>query len=193
MGTKTKGRWKIIVRLILLWIVVHLAYVSFDGLHEYKGSADVAVVLGNRVNADTSLSPVLQGRVEKALLLYRQGRVHTIMVSGGKGVKAGKVKEGMAMKRYLVRKGVPSASIIEDNEGENSYLTAKDFKMVADSLHSSSVIVVSSFYHITRCKYIFRKLGIRNVHGASSDVFYANDLVSLLREFPALYKYMFCY
>jgi len=88
---------------------------------------------------------------------------------------------------------VPPARIIEDNEGENSYLTAKDFKMVADSLHSSSVIVVSSFYHITRCKYIFRKLGIRNVHGASSDIFYANDLVSLLREFPALYKYMFCY
>jgi uncharacterized SAM-binding protein YcdF (DUF218 family) len=115
------------------------------------------------------------------------------MVSGGKGLKAGKVPEGMAMKRYLVQKGVPPADVIEDNDGENTYLTAKDLRAVADSLHYSSVIVVSTFYHITRCKYIFRKLDIRNVHSASSDVFYANDLVGLLREFPALYKYMFCY
>jgi len=184
---------KIAIRLILLWIVIHMAYISIDGLRDYKGTADVAVVLGNRVDADSSLSPVLQGRVDRALLLYRQGRVHKIMVSGGKGLKAGKVPEGMAMRRYLVQKGVPPADIIEDNEGENTYLTARDFRPVADSLHCSSVIVVSSFYHITRCKYIFRKLDIRNVHSASSDVFYANDLVGLMREFPALYKYMFWY
>jgi len=190
---KRRRKMKIAVRLILLWIVIHLAYISIDGLRDYKGTADVAVVLGNRVDADSSLSPVLQGRVDRALLLYRQGRVHKIMVSGGKGLKAGKVPEGMAMRRYLVQKGVPPADIIEDNEGENTYLTARDFRPVADSLHCSSVIVVSSFYHITRCKYIFRKLDIRNVHSASSDVFYANDLVGLMREFPALYKYMFWY
>jgi vancomycin permeability regulator SanA len=194
MGTKTKGRWKImIVRLVLLWMVIHLVFISFDGLHDYKGTADVAVVLGNKVDADSSLSPVLQGRVDRALLLYRQGRVHKIMVSGGKGMKAGKVPEGMAMKRYLVQKGIPPTDVIEDNDGENTYLTAKDFRTVADSLHYSSVIVVSSFYHITRCKYIFRKLHVRNVHSASSDIFYANDLVGLLREFPALYKYMLWY
>jgi len=193
MDAKAKNRLKIVIRLLLLWIVIHLAYVSFDGLHEYKGSADIAVVLGNRVEADSSLSPVLRGRVDKALLLYRQGRVHTIMVSGGRGMTGPRVPEGMAMKRYLVEKGVPADRVIEDNDGENTYLTAKNFKMVNDSLHCRSVIVVSTFYHITRCKYIFRKLGIRNVHGASSDTFYANDLVGLLREFPALYKYMLVY
>jgi vancomycin permeability regulator SanA len=168
---RAKKTFRVLIRLILLWVVIHLIYVLFDGLHEYKGKADIAVVLGNRVDADSSLSPVLQGRVDKALLLYRQGRVQKIMVSGGKGLYAGKVPEGMAMKRYLVQNGVPADRIIEDNDGENTYLTAKDFRTVNDSLHFSSVIVVSTFYHITRCKYIFRKLGIRNVHGASSDVF----------------------
>lgn len=193
MDAKAKKRWKIVIRLFLLWLVIHLVYITIDGLRDYKGSADIAVVLGNRVEADSSLSPVLQGRVDKALLLYRQGRVHKIMVSGGKGLKAGKVPEGMAMKRYLVGKGVPAGDIIEDNDGENTYLTAQDFRAVKDSLHAESVIVVSTFYHITRCKYIFRKLGIRNVYSASSDIFYANDLVGLLREFPALYKYMIVY
>ena len=190
---RTKKTLRLLARLTLLWVVVHLAYISIDGLRDYKGTADVAVVLGNRVDADSSLSPVLQGRVDRALLLYRQGRVHKIMASGGKGKSEGKVLEGMAMKRYLVQKGVPPADVIEDNDGENTYLTAKDFRTLADSLHCSSVIVVSSFYHITRCKYIFRKLDIRNVHSASSDVFFGNDLFGLLREFPALYKYMLWY
>lgn len=195
MDKKKKGLRKIKIagRFILLWIVIHLVYISYDGLHDYKGSADIAVVLGNRVDPDSSLSPTLQGRVDKALLLYRQGRVHKVMVSGGKGMSAGKVPEGLAMKRYLVRKGMPSADIIEDNDGENTYLTAKDYRTVRDSLHYSSVIAVSSFYHITRCKYIFRKLGIRSVHGASSDVFFAGDFIGLLREFPALYKYLIWY
>ena len=184
---------RLLIRLAVLWLVIHLAFISIDGLRDYKGTADVAVVLGNRVDADSSLSPVLQGRVDRALLLYREGRVHKIMVSGGKGMKAAKVPEGMAMRRYLMQKGVPAADVIEDNDGENTYLTAKDLRTVADSLHCTSVIVVSSFYHITRCKYIFHKLDIRNVHSASSDVFYANDLVGLLREFPALYKYMLWY
>jgi uncharacterized SAM-binding protein YcdF (DUF218 family) len=34
-----------------------------------------------------------------------------------------------------------------------------------------SVIVVTQFYHVTRSKYIFRKLGIKNVHNVSSDYF----------------------
>lgn len=193
MGTKKKKIVRIVFRLIVLWIVIHLIYVTLDGLPDYKGSADIAVVLGNRVEADSTLSPVLEGRVDKALLLYRQGRVKKIMVSGGHGLTAGKVPEGMAMKLYLVQHGVPADRIIEDNDGENTYLTAVDFKAMNASLHCSSVIVVSTFYHITRCKYIFRKLGIKNVHSASSDVFYANDLVGLLREFPALYKYMLIY
>jgi vancomycin permeability regulator SanA len=174
-------------------MVIHLIYVTVDGVTDYKGSADIAVVLGNRVEADSSLSPVLEGRVDKALLLYRQGRVRRIMVSGGRGLKASKVPEGMAMKRYLMQHGVPANRIVEDNDGENTYLTAVDYKKVNDSLHCSSVIVVSTFYHITRCKYIFRKLGIQHVYSASSDVFYANDLIGLLREFPALYKYMLVY
>jgi vancomycin permeability regulator SanA len=195
MDKKSKGRRKIKIAgwLILLWIVIHSVYITVDGLNDYKGSADIAVVLGNAVNADSSLSPVLRGRVDKAWLLYRQGRVHKVMVSGGKGMKAGKVPEGLAMKRYLVQKGIPPADIIEDNDGESTYLTAKDFRTLNSVQHYSSVIAVSTFYHITRCKYIFRKLGIRNVHGVSSDVFYVNDLFGLPREFLAFYKYLICY
>ena len=97
------------------------------------------------------------------------------------------------MKQYLMVQGVPPDRIVEDNHGENTYLTAKDFLPVADSLHLHSIIVVSSFYHITRSKYIIRKLGFRNVHGDASRGFFWNDLLGLPRDAVAFYKYLLVY
>lgn len=186
---------RIVVRIIALVIVVQGIYTTIDGLTDYKGKADIAIVLGNRVDPDSSLSPVLKGRVDKALKLYREGRVERIMVSGGMGTAEGMggVPEGMAMKLYLVTQGVPADRIIEDNHGENTYLTAKDFGPVADSLHIHSAIAVSSFYHITRTKYIIRHLGFKNIHGASSDEYFWSDLVGLPRDCVAFYKYLLAY
>jgi vancomycin permeability regulator SanA len=181
--------------LLLGWLLVHLIYQCVDGLHNYSGKADIAVVLGNRVEPDSSLSPELKGRVDKALELYREGRVPRLMVSGGNGhtKQPGRVPEGMAMKRYLVAHGVAADRIVEDNEGSNTYLTAKDFLPVADSLHIHSVVAVSSFYHLTRTKYIFRKMGILNVHGVASDRYFFSDVPGLFRDCIAFYKYVLVY
>jgi vancomycin permeability regulator SanA len=192
---RRKKGWRIIAGILVGWLFLQMIYITIDGLWGYSGSADMAVVLGNRVYADGSLSPVLQGRVDRALELYRQSRVARIMVSGGKGNENGDIHnpEGTAMKDYLVAHGVPANRIIEDNDGWDTYLTAKDFLLVADSLHVHSVIVVSSFYHITRSKYIIRKLGFRNVHGAASQTYHWNDLVGLPRDAVAFYKYLIVY
>ncbi len=189
--SRINRKLKLFIYLLAGWFVLHILYACWDGLHDYKGRADIAVVLGNTVMADSSLSPWLKGRVDKALQLYRQGRVQKIMVSGGHGEF--KVPEGMAMRRYLLGKLVPADRIIEDNEGKNTYLTARDVMALNDSLHFSSVIMVTDFYHITRSKYILRKLGFRNVYGASSDVYFWSDAFGLFRDFFAFYKYMLFY
>lgn len=182
---------KIGIGVFFFWLLLHSAYVIYDGLHNYSGKADVAIVLGNSVFADGSLSPWLQGRVDAALLLYKEGRVKKIFVSGGKG-KYG-FHEGDAMKKYLIEKNVPGNDIIKDNNGNNSYLTAKDFIALNDSMHFASAIVVSSFYHITRCKYIIKKLGYKNVEGFASRRYFWQDGYGLFREFFAFYKYMLFY
>ncbi|GGA81237.1 YdcF family protein [Puia dinghuensis] len=193
---KRRNRWwRPLLVVVLLWMLIHCTYACIDGLHQYKGKADIAIVLGNRVYKDSTLSPVLQGRVERALELYREGQVTWLMVSGGLGKKdkMGGVPEGMAMKLYLVARGVPADRIVADDKGENTYLTAKDFLPVADSLHIHSAIVVSSFYHITRTKYIFRHLGFRDIHSAASETFYWHDLLDLPRDVVAFYKYLLVY
>ena len=193
--TVFRNTWfKRIVFFLLSWIIVHIVYISIDGLQPFKGNADVAVILGNRVFADGSLSSWLQGRVDVALELYRQKRVRKIFASGGiSSPEDRSYPEGDAMKQYLLRQGVPDTDIIADNAGQNSFLTAKDFINWNATRHYKSVVIVSQFYHITRCKYIFKKLGYKNVVGASSEKYAWDDIRGTLREVPAFYKYLLLY
>jgi len=188
-------KWvKRVAGLLLLWVLVHVIYITTDGLNDYNGKADVAIILGNHVNADGSLSPWLQGRVDKALALYKNGRVKKIYASGGINVTPGDTyPEGDAMKNYLLQHGVPAADIAADNGGNNTYLTAKDFIAWNADQHYTSAIVVSQFYHITRSKYILRKLGFKNVYNAASTRYTIKDVEGTLREVPAFYKYLLVY
>jgi vancomycin permeability regulator SanA len=190
-----KKKWVIWPALILfLWVVLHLAYIIVDGTRDYAGSADVAVILGNRVFPDGSMSSWLKGRVDKALELYRQGRVRKIYASGGYyPEEEGVHREGDVMKAYLIAQGVKDSDVVADNQGQNSYLTAVDFLKWNQGQHFNSVIVVSQFYHITRCKYIFHKMGATQVYGASSDSCTWSDIIPTLREVPAFYKYLLAY
>jgi vancomycin permeability regulator SanA len=184
-----------IALLLLLWLSIHVAYISIDGLRDRADKADVAIILGNAVHPDGTLSPWLQGRVDAALKLYREGRVKKIFASGGIAMDGteGNYPEGDAMKKYLVEHGVPAADVIVDNYGRNTYLTAKNFIEWNRAYHYNSAIVVSQFYHITRSKYILRKLGFANVGNAASRDFAWADVTSTLREVPAFYKYMLVY
>ncbi len=175
------------------WFLLHAIFITIDGLNDSEGSGDVAIVLGNRVFADGSLASWTQGRVDKALELYREGKVRKIFVSGGLGVED-HYPEGKAMKEYLVRNGVPDSAVIADNGGANTYFTAKDFLEWDKNKEFDTVIIVSQFFHITRSKYILRKLGYEGEIGsASSEVYHWKDAIGTAREVPAFYKYLLVY
>jgi vancomycin permeability regulator SanA len=190
-----KNKWfKRITLFLLVWILIHIIYITIDGFNDYLGSADVAIILGNHVYEDGRLSSWLQGRVDEALLLYQQGKVKKIYASGGISENdAGNYPEGDAMKTYLQQHGVATADVIADNNGQNTFLTAKDFIAWNETNHYTSAIVVSQFFHITRTKYIMRKLGFKNVYGASSKKYTFTDIIGTLREVPAFYKYVIVY
>ncbi|MBO9634200.1 MAG: YdcF family protein [Chitinophagaceae bacterium] len=175
----------------LIWMIIHCSWATIVGLRDFTGQADVAIVLGNEVYKDGSLSPWLRGRVNAALVLYRNKQVKKIMVSGGVGDS--KFPEGDGMRNYLVQQGVPEQDIFTDNEGDNSYLTAKNFIVLNQQEHFRSAVVVSSFFHVLRCRHIVKKLGFENVATDHSRNYYWKDILYLMREFPAFYKYMLVY
>ncbi|MGB8645921.1 MAG: hypothetical protein WCF84_11840, partial [Anaerolineae bacterium] len=52
-----------------IWFLVHSAFIIWDGLHDRLAPADLAVVLGNKVEQNGQPSWGLQTRLDKALQL----------------------------------------------------------------------------------------------------------------------------
>jgi uncharacterized SAM-binding protein YcdF (DUF218 family) len=179
-------------RLMLVltaWALVHLAAISVDGCSDEDAPADLAVVLGNHVAADGTVSGRLVRRLDRALELYQQGKVPTIIVSGGRD--PGSPFEAEAMKRYLVERGVPADAVVEDRGGENTYLTARFTAEYMQQHGLRSVIAVSQYYHISRSKLALRRFGVAEVRGAHAVmVIEPREPWSLLRELVGYYTYL---
>jgi vancomycin permeability regulator SanA len=177
--------FKIFVIFLLLWLFGHLIYTTIDGLTDKKKQADLAVILGNKVNEDGTLSKRLAKRLECGLQLYRNKRVRKILVSGGLGKEG--FYEGDKMKDYLTKNGVPDSVIIVDNLGSNTIATVDNTLRLKDSLNFRSLIVISQYFHLTRTKMLFRKRHFENISSVSPKYFEFRDIYSLLREFGAYY------
>ena len=65
--------------------------------------ADVALVLGNKVEPDGTPSARLAARLDRTAELYHEGYFPLVIVSGGTGKEG--YPEGTAMRDYLVNKG----------------------------------------------------------------------------------------
>jgi vancomycin permeability regulator SanA len=179
-----------VIAIVLIFVVTEFSIV-YDGLRDDIFPADAALILGSKVNVDGTLSDRLRGRLDAGLLLHENGLVQKIVVSGGLG-KEGHY-EGDAMAAYLVKHEVPKESIIIDNDGNNTYLTARNFIEAAESRDIESVIVVSQFFHISRTRLVLRKLGFDNVGSIHSTHYEWRDAYGSIREFAAYYKYLLAY
>lgn len=176
-----------VLALLLLPLVVAISALIVDGFTDDLFKADAALVLGNSVFPDGTLSPRLRGRVERGMELYQSGLVSKIVVSGGFG-KEGHY-EGTAMAGWLVAHGVPEQDVVIDNEGINTAASAKNFAAIRDAHGFQSVIVVSQFFHLSRCRLALKQAGIERVGTAHSRVYGGRDVYATLREVVAYGKY----
>lgn len=173
----------------LIWFLAHEIYTVIDGITSQTPKADCIVVLGTKVNEDGSLSDRLVARLDRALELYQNRKSNQIFVSGGLG-KEGQY-EGSKMAQYLTKNGIPKSAIIIDNQGNTTRLTAMNLSEVIPT--TSSVIVVSQFYHLTRCKLALRQVGYQDISSAHAEYLEWRDLYGLFREFFGFYKYLIWY
>ncbi|MGO4373485.1 YdcF family protein [Paenibacillus sp. MCAF20] len=184
-------RFLIVVAILFIWFLIHTTFVIIDGLNDELKPADVAVVLGNKVEVNGQPSNRLIARLDTSVELYNGGYFTIIIVSGGIGKEG--FDEARVMKSYLVDKGIPEDKIIEDNNGYNSYMTAQNTSKIIDDLELDSVMVITQYFHVSRTKLAFRKMDIKEVYAAHANIFEFRDIYSIIREFPAYYKYLFKY
>ncbi|MGP4042046.1 YdcF family protein [Gracilibacillus sp. D59] len=180
----------ILVGIMITFFIIHTAVITIDGLSDEREASEIGVVLGNKVNKDGTPSKRLQERLDKAVSLYLDDRLQTIIVSGGIG-KEGH-DEAAVMKEYLIKKGVPDSFIIQDSNGYDTEMTAKNTLEIAHQhdLSTESITVITQFFHISRSKLAMKQHGFTKVYGAHAEYFEWRDIYSTIREFPAFYKYL---
>ncbi len=140
------------------------------------------LVLGASVQPDKEPSGLLQARLQTALDLYRTGQVRWILVSGDN--RSSYYNEPQAMRRWLIRQGVPRTHIVADYAGRRTWDSLKRAQAVF-GVHR--LVVVTSDFHLPRALFISRALGMQ-VWGApapSTQLGFFGRLENGFREFGA--------
>lgn len=177
--------FKFFVILMISLLVAHTIYIVVDGLSDKGKKADIAIILGSKVNEDGTLSTRLEKRLETGIELYKNQRIKKIMVSGGLGKEG--FYEGLKMKEFLVNNSIPDSVILVDNYGNNTRLTVENTLKFQQKHKFESIIVVSQYFHVTRTKKLFKDKNFTQVESVSPRYFEWRDLYSIMREFPAYY------
>ncbi|HEY3898357.1 MAG TPA: YdcF family protein [Chthoniobacter sp.] len=186
MVPRRKSVVLVILTLFGAWVVATLVLVA-AGFHDQIAHADVALVLGSKVNADGTPSARLRARLDRTLELYQAGYFPTIIVSGGfKGAD-----EAAVMGDYLRAHGVPPNRLIEDKSGVNTFASAHDTVIIMRRLKFRSVFVISQYFHLPRARLALERFGISPVYSAHAHYFELRDLYSSPRELAAYLQYYF--
>ena len=159
------------------------------GRHKPSLDKDFVIILGCKVKNDGSLTPILKGRVDKALEFAKEqkeknGKDMIFVASGGKGEDES-ISEAEAMKKYLLNNSINEKNIIVEDKSINTFQNMKFSKEKIDRINEDGKIIFSTTnYHVFRSGVIANNEGI-DCEGMGSKTkwyFYTN---ALIREFIA--------
>lgn len=110
----------------------------------------VAVILGNRLNDDKSISDVMKKRLDLTIKLNKELAPDRIILSGGVANKKAGISEAQVMVDYLVSQGIKAEKLIKEDQSRNTVENAKFSVPIALSLGADTLIVCSTIEHINR-------------------------------------------
>lgn len=143
----------------------------------------VALVLGAKIYPGGGLSEVLRDRVDKAIDLYKAGKVKKLLMSGDNRVSH--YNEPQRMAEYAIENGVDPKDVAMDFAGRRTYDSVFRAKHI---FGLNEFVVVTQRCHAERAVFICDAMGVKAC-GAASDVEdHSNDpgdVKMAIREFPA--------
>jgi len=175
---------------ILVLCAVHVGVLLADAPRHPARSADVAIVLGNTVNPDGTLSPRLEARMLAALDLYERNWVRYVLVSGATGEEG--LNEAEVMQSWLLAKGVEPGAILVDREGTNTRESAVHAATLLRRDNADSAVIVTSYYHVARARLATEAAGVDVVGTRPAALIWEpREVYSIGREIAAMYQYAF--
>lgn len=130
---------------------------------EEISAVDVALVLGAGVRRDGQPSLILRGRLQVARALYEAGKAQRLLVSGSPRSRG--YSEPAVMRNYLVANGVPSADVLLDESGVDTWCSCRN---AAQDFGLRRITVVTTNFHLARSVSLCRRAGI-DAYGVGHD------------------------
>ncbi len=167
---------------ILLGTII-IAIKSVRKKPEYN--KDYMIILGCKVRKDGKLTPLLKGRVDRAIRfrneqLKETGKDLIFIPSGGKGEDE-TISEAEAMKNYLLEQGIKEKNIITENKSKNTYENIKySSKLIKNK--KSNICFSTTNYHVLRAGLIATEQNIK-IDGIGSKTKVYFWLNAFIREF----------
>jgi uncharacterized SAM-binding protein YcdF (DUF218 family) len=124
-----------------------------------------AVVLGGMSDQDKRNGKLVIersiDRIIQAVILYNQGKVKKIIVTGGSGelLNQGQ-KESMLIKDFCIKLGVRDSDILIETESRNTYENAIFTKRLIP-YEKEKVLLITSAFHMRRSAAVFAKAGYK--------------------------------
>lgn len=153
------------------------------------------IVLGAGLLHGSEVSPLLGGRIDRALKVYRRqikrGKPAPILIfSGGQG-KNEDIPEAEAMKQYALDAGIDEKHTLTEDRSVNTYENMKYSKAIIDSREDHPekcrVLFATTNYHVFRSALYARQnnLAAQGIGSSTKSYFRHN---ATLREYAAIVK-----
>lgn len=156
------------IALSIIYSIVSSFYVLFEsilvstiicGLYVTKKEPimdkDYIIILGCKLKKNGELTPLLKGRVDRAIEFYNKqyeltGKKLTFIPSGGQG-KDEIIAEGLAMEKYLLSRGIDQKQIIPEVNSTNTFQNMQFSRQIIEKENNTAKIIFSTTnYHLFR-------------------------------------------
>jgi SanA protein len=127
-------------------------------------SSNIAIVLGTRALPTGKPSERLVNRCDKAVALYKAGKVKRILMSGDN--RAFSHHECDVMRAYAIEKGVLAKDVTIDPLGRRTY---DSMYRAITVFHIKRAIIVTQKFHMDRSLFTAKAVGI-DAYGVPSDL-----------------------
>ncbi len=142
----------------------------------------VALILGASLVSGKP-SPALEDRLLTGFTLYNARIVKKLILSGDN--RAAEYNEPMAMKRFLLKRGMPEEDMVLDYAGRRTYDSCYRLR---DIFGQTDVIVVTHYFHLPRALYLCNRLGVHALGVPADQREHAAMIKWRIRELLATYR-----
>lgn len=146
--------------------VVKLWEVQTIKIESIKTPYDYGIVLGGFNTYDKTYDRInfnkASDRLWQTLLLYKQGKIKRIFITGGEGklIQEG-YTESETTRDFLIKIGIPKDDIIIESKSRNTYENAVNTAKILNTQKPFTAILITSAIHMKRAHSSFAKAGIQ--------------------------------